>query len=38
MIVPPPTRFAVVFWTIYGSALIAAMVFLTFAVIWSMLS
>ncbi len=38
MMVPPPTRFAVVFWTIYGAALIATMVFLTFAVIVSMLS
>jgi thiosulfate reductase cytochrome b subunit len=38
MLAPPPTRFAVVFWTLYGSALIAAMLFLTVAVIISMLS
>jgi len=38
MMAPPPTRFAVVFWTIYGSALIAAMLFLTVAVIVSMVA
>jgi thiosulfate reductase cytochrome b subunit/nitrate/TMAO reductase-like tetraheme cytochrome c subunit len=36
MIVPPPTRFAVVFWTVYGSVIIGAMLFLTVAVVVSM--